>query len=448
MNQRHWNIIRTAFFSVLIYAPFGSTAFAYPTYSGCQNCHGSFTSGSYTSKNDGANWGSSLMNRHEDFVGGKCNACHKSGDKDQVYLNYSIDATLSEGCVGCHGRHDDVTGNCDGNGGTPVLCGAGAGLRQVHESAVGQGTCSSCHSGDSTPVGEDINPSYYGLGGVTMKDACDADGSESVFGATGLDNDGDGQRDAGDPDCQLNSAPGQPGMLSASDVTTSSATVQWGASGDGNGDSVTYQVEYRRNGDTPWNDGGITTGTSQPLSGLDTGTPYDVQVTPNDGTVDGPARTVLNLFQTEAGDLPFLINDALSDAWYFPDTDGQGFLIVVWETRKLVFLAWYTYDTERPPEDVTAVLGEPGHRWLTALGPYEGDTALLDVFLSQGMIFDSAEPPVSTEQMEGATIEIIWTGCNEGLVKYDIPTLGLSGEIPIQRIVLDHVAACVEKQSP
>ncbi len=143
---------------------------------------------------------------------------------------------------------------------------------------------------------------------------------------------------------------------------------------------------------------------------------------------------------------PFLINDALSDAWYFPETTGQGFLIIVWETRKLVFLAWYTYDTERPPEDVSAVLGEPGHRWLTALGPYEGDTALMDVFLSQGMIFDSAEPPVDTQAYEGATIEVVWTNCNEAVVTYDIPTLGLSGEIPVERSVLDHVAACEAAQ--
>jgi hypothetical protein len=268
----------------------------------------------------------------------------------------------------------------------------------VHESAVGQGTCSSCHSGDSTPVGEDINPSYYGLGGVTMKDACDADGSESAFGATGLDNDGDGQRDASDPDCQLNSAPGQPGMLSASDVTTSSATVQWGASGDGNGDSVTYQVEYRRNGDTPWNDGGSTTGTSQPLSGLDAGTPYDVQVTPNDGTLDGPARTVLNLFQTEAGDLPFLINDALSDAWYFPDTDGQGFFVIVYPEKQSMFLSWFTFDTVRPDDSVVAVLGDPGHRWLTAQGTYSGNQAVLNVSITSGGVFDSGSPAPVRDQ--------------------------------------------------
>jgi plastocyanin len=149
----------------------------------------------------------------------------------------------------------------------------------------------------------------------------------------------------------------------------------------------------------------------------------------------------------EAAEDPFLINAAISDAWIFPPTAGQGFLIIIWEDRKEIFLAWFTYDTVRPPEDVTAILGEPGHRWLTAQGFYEGDTALLDVFLASGMVFDSEVPPVEGVRLEGATIEIVWSGCNEGILKYDIPTLGLSNDIPIQRIVLDNVPACEAAQS-
>ena len=138
----------------------------------------------------------------------------------------------------------------------------------------------------------------------------------------------------------------------------------------------------------------------------------------------------------------FLINAAITDAWFFPDTAGQGFFIIIYEDSKSVFLAWFTYDTERPPQDVTAFLGEPGHRWLTAQGLYEGDTAVLDVFLTSGMVFDSSEPPVDLVQLEDATIEIIWTDCEKGLVKYDIPSLDLMGEIPIERVAPDNVAAC------
>ncbi len=199
-----------------------------------------------------------------------------------------------------------MNGSCSPvGGGVEVECGSGAGLRRMHDLNVGSGTCSGCHSGDPVVlVGEDVNPFNYGLGGIVMQDACDADGTESYFSSMGLDNDGDGDRDASDSDCQTNTAPTQPGSLSASAVTTNSATVSWGASSDDNGDTITYQVDYRRNGDTPWSDGGSTIATSRSLSGLSDDQSYDVRVTPNDGTEDGTNRTALNLFTTETINTP------------------------------------------------------------------------------------------------------------------------------------------------
>jgi plastocyanin len=141
----------------------------------------------------------------------------------------------------------------------------------------------------------------------------------------------------------------------------------------------------------------------------------------------------------------FQINEFISDAWYDPATDGQGFFIIVWEASQYVFLSWFTYDTQRPPPEVSSVLGDPGHRWLTAQGGYQGDTASLDVYFSSGGVFDSAEPPVGSAVQDG-TMEITWTGCNAGVVAYDIPSLGLQGEVPVQRIVLDNVPACMQAQ--
>jgi len=141
----------------------------------------------------------------------------------------------------------------------------------------------------------------------------------------------------------------------------------------------------------------------------------------------------------------FLINAAISDAWFNPATDGQGFFIIVWPGIDFVFLSWFTFDTERPPGDVTAILGDPGQRWLTAQGPFTGDTATLDVFVSSGGTFDSPTPEVTTVQ--DGTITIKWTGCNAGVLSYNIPSLQLTGDIPIERIVLDNVPACEAAQT-
>jgi predicted CXXCH cytochrome family protein len=192
--------------AAVLLAVFAGKVWAFPSYDGCEDCHGDFSDGMYTSRQDGTSWGTTLMQGHEPFVGNSCNACHKSGGFGEVFLNASDDATLSKSCVGCHGRDEDVNGSCTGlsgsQGGVEEECGSAAGLRQYHESQVGTGTCNGCHSGDAAPVGEHIAPFNYGMSGVDMQDSCDADGSESQFGDTGLDNDGDGQRDGDDPDCQ------------------------------------------------------------------------------------------------------------------------------------------------------------------------------------------------------------------------------------------------------
>jgi hypothetical protein len=148
------------------------------------------------------------------------------------------------------------------------------------------------------------------------------------------------------------------------------------------------------------------------------------------------------------GVLNFQINAGMNDAWFNPATNGQGMLIAVFPATKELFLAWFTYDTERPPEDTTAILGEPGHRWLTALGPYEGDTANLTIYVTSGGVFDAAEPATSTDPAGDGTMTLEFADCTEGLLKYEITSLGISGEIPIQRVTPDNVALCETLASP
>jgi len=427
----------------VLLAIFASTVWAFPTYNGCQECHKGFETNPYTSLHDSTNWGIDLMQGHWRFFAERsCNGCHKSGGRSEVFLNFSSDNTWSKGCVGCHGRDEDVTGNCTGLigslGGVEAECGSGAGLRQYHESQVGAGTCSKCHGGDATPVGEHIAPFNYSLDSIVMKDSCDGDGTESHFGANGLDNDGDGKRDASDPDCQEqeNSPPTQPGTLSASMVTASSATVLWGASSDDNSDPISYQVGYRRNGETPWSDGGNTSNTSQPLSGLDAGQSYDVRVTPNDGHEDGPIRSVLNLFQTESAGPLFTINAGHSGAWYNSDTSGQGQLIDVVPATQFMFLAWFTF--------TAAASNNPDEQhWYTAQGNYSGDTAELILYETLGGQFDD---PQETSTNPVGTVTLSFTDCEQGQMVYSIDTDGREGTIPLERVIPGSGNVC-EQQS-
>jgi len=142
----------------------------------------------------------------------------------------------------------------------------------------------------------------------------------------------------------------------------------------------------------------------------------------------------------QGGGSDFQINAGLNDSWYNPATSGQGFFITIFPDISSIFLAWFTYDTERPDPSVTANLGEPGHRWLTAFGEYSGDSAMLDVELTEGGVFNSAQPPVT--QTADGTILLECTGCNECTITYDITSPGVQGVIPIERIALDNVPAC------
>jgi plastocyanin len=149
----------------------------------------------------------------------------------------------------------------------------------------------------------------------------------------------------------------------------------------------------------------------------------------------------VNVVQGGGGN-DFQINAGLNDSWYNPATSGQGFFITIFPDISSIFLAWFTYDTERPGAEVMANLGEPGHRWLTAFGEYSGGAALLDVELTEGGVFNSAQPPVT--QTADGTIMLECTGCNECTVTYDITSAGVQGVVPIERIALDNVPACEE----
>jgi hypothetical protein len=148
----------------------------------------------------------------------------------------------------------------------------------------------------------------------------------------------------------------------------------------------------------------------------------------------------VNVFWSLFEPLPFQINGGISDAWYSPSTDGQGFFITVMEELNTLFLAWFTYDTERPDDSASSVLGEPGHRWLTAQGSYADNRAVLEIAFTEGGIFDSATP-VPVQRQDG-TITLEFSDCASGTVSYDIPSIGRQGVVPIQRVSGVNVANC------
>jgi hypothetical protein len=139
----------------------------------------------------------------------------------------------------------------------------------------------------------------------------------------------------------------------------------------------------------------------------------------------------------------FSINAGLNDAWFNPETDGQGFFIDVYQDLGLVFLGWFTYETDDRDESTPdAIVGERFHRWLTAQGPYEGNLASLDVTMTSSGVFESPDEVVNTETGAYGTISIEFHDCANGTLKYDLHAANRSGELPITRIVPDNARVC------
>lgn len=140
----------------------------------------------------------------------------------------------------------------------------------------------------------------------------------------------------------------------------------------------------------------------------------------------------------------FIMNAGLNDAWFNPLTDGQGFFITIFPDLGVVSMAWFTYDTELPPMDATANLGDPGHRWITGAGAFVEGQAVMDVVLTSDGIFDTATDVQRTDPPgSDGTLTLTFENCNSGFVDYDITSIDAQGRVPIERVVIDNVALCV-----
>lgn len=142
---------------------------------------------------------------------------------------------------------------------------------------------------------------------------------------------------------------------------------------------------------------------------------------------------------------PFSINPGLNDAWG-EDGAKQGFTFTVLPDQQLFFLAWYTFDTERPDESAEAVIGEPGHRWLTALGTWDGNVVTANVENTFGLTFNQAlsqeDFTANHQDPDYGTITIEFHDCSSATLSYELPAVNRSGTIDIIRIVDDNVPLC------
>ena len=122
--------------------------------------------------------------------------------------------------------------------------------------------------------------------------------------------------------------------------------------------------------------------------------------------------------QSNVESIPF--NSGMNDAWWTPTQPGQGMLITVFPATNLIFIAWFTFDTELPAPDAWSNIGDAGHRWMTAFGTYSGNSATLSIEMTKGGVFNSTTPPI--QQSVDGTVQIKFTDCDKGTIQYANPS--------------------------
>ena len=115
--------------------------------------------------------------------------------------------------------------------------------------------------------------------------------------------------------------------------------------------------------------------------------------------------------------------------------------ITVFEEIGLLFLAWFTFDSGQPGPEATAVFGAADQRWVTAVGAFSGNQAVLNAELTTGGVFNGSDP-MPTQDTDYGEIVLDFDDCRNGHVTFDFPAAGLSGEFAIMRTLEDNVALC------
>jgi cysteine-rich repeat protein len=123
--------------------------------------------------------------------------------------------------------------------------------------------------------------------------------------------------------------------------------------------------------------------------------------------------------------------------WFEENTSGQGVLIDIEPENEYMFVAWYTFTVEgsdHPNEQ----------RWLTAQGNYNGDRAELTLYETLGGRFDD---PQGVQTVAVGTLTLVFRGCSELTMSYDITAEGLTGEIDLMRLIPGSELGCTTEPS-
>ncbi len=137
---------------------------------------------------------------------------------------------------------------------------------------------------------------------------------------------------------------------------------------------------------------------------------------------------------TVRGQRTVTINYGMAGSWFNPATSGQGYLFEVEPVTQTLVVGWFAYDTAAGASGGGIAGAE--QRWFTAQGRYVGNRADLTVFQTRFGQFNRATPVTTTPV---GTMRVEFIDCSSATVTFNLSAFGLSGSVPIVRLLPDVV---------
>jgi hypothetical protein len=137
----------------------------------------------------------------------------------------------------------------------------------------------------------------------------------------------------------------------------------------------------------------------------------------------------------------FKLTAGLNDAWVNEAAPFQGMFITVFPVLNIVFVAWFTFDSEIPLEEQPATFGASDQRWVTGVGAIDGNKVEIKMELTTGGIFNGSDP-LPTQNTSYGTMTLEFQNCSSASVVYNFPSVPESGEFNMARVVDSNVELC------
>jgi hypothetical protein len=135
-----------------------------------------------------------------------------------------------------------------------------------------------------------------------------------------------------------------------------------------------------------------------------------------------------------------LVDGSFSGTWYDSARSGEGFVLEITEDvntgEARAVVSWYTYNADNTGTQ----------SWLIGVGPVIGDTALVDLNITEGAGFGADFNSEDVVNTPWGQLSLQFTGCESAIVKFNSlnPEFG-TGEMTVQRLTtgpVDYKGAC------